>query len=57
MLVQDFLRTGLWFEPAMAKYAGKATDARDFINQKREDNGDWPDTFLDYLIEKAGAAT
>jgi len=45
--------SGLWFEPAMAKYAGKASDARDFIDQKREDNGEWPDSFLDYLIEKA----
>lgn len=43
----------LWFEPAMAKYAGKAADAREFINLKREDNGEWPSGFLDYLIEKA----
>jgi hypothetical protein len=45
--------SGLWFEPAMAVYAGKAKDARDFIVQKREDNGDWSASFLDYLIEKA----
>jgi hypothetical protein len=49
--------SGIWFEPAMMQYAGRCTSAQDFIIQKRDDNGSYPPSFLDYLIKQAKAKT
>lgn len=51
--------SGIWFEPAMMQYTGKCKSARDFVEQKRDPDGSYPNSFLDYLItqaEKANAA-
>lgn len=45
--------SGIWFEPAMMQYTGKCTSAQDFVIQKRDDNGSYPPSFLDYLIKQA----
>jgi len=45
--------SGIWFEPAMLQYSGKCRDAHHFVWQKRDDNGSYPPSFLDYLIDQA----
>jgi len=47
-------KVGIWFEPAMAQYSGKTKDALDFIEQKKGPNGDFQNSFLDYLLKVAG---
>lgn len=48
--------SGIWFEAAMARYADKCSSGSDFIHKKREDDGSYPSSFLDYMIQKASEA-
>lgn len=45
--------SGIWFEPAMQQYTGQCTGARDFVEKKRDGNGGYPASFLDYLIQRS----
>lgn len=52
MFAQTAMKEGIWFEPAMAQYSGKAHDVHDFIDQQRSENGEYKNSFLDLMLKK-----
>lgn len=43
-------REKIWIPPVMERFSHKCASFRDFVEQRRDTTGSWPDAFLDNLI-------